>query len=378
MMLRPYGVVVGGRLEFGLEVELRNGRVESVRPCTGQTEPYVLSPAFVNAHSHLEYRGLMDRVDGDEYMAWIARLTELKAEQDAAEVERDCRLAAEENRRTGVALVAEHSDRPFAGAALAWAGLDGLVFQEVITLRERDDPMAKLRLVEERAACNRCFRPTTLSPHTPYTVDEATLRRLNEPGRPLSIHVAESVHENALLERGDGPLAKFAFRPVAPPGARVVDYLADLGYLRPGVQFVHACDLNAREAERLAEAGVAVAHCPRSNTRLRTPPAPIREYLDAGVKVGLGLDSAASAGPIDMFAEMRGALQTAQGRGRPLSPEEVWAMATTTGAASLGFADWDIVPGSSAPLIEIRVPGAENLGAVIDRGSPDRVEWVLL
>ncbi|MCH7944936.1 MAG: hypothetical protein IIC73_02825, partial [Armatimonadetes bacterium] len=118
--LRPYGLVADGRLELGLEVVLdEGGAVSELRPHTGVPEQYVLSAAFVNAHSHFEYRGLEGAVQESGYFAWIRSLTELKRAQSPAQVREDCLLAAAENRACGVAFVAGHSDRPFSGAAMA-------------------------------------------------------------------------------------------------------------------------------------------------------------------------------------------------------------------------------------------------------------------
>ena len=66
-----------------------------------------------------------------------------------------------------------------------------------------------------------------------------------------------------------------------------------------------ASDVYKRQYEHLAEGEVMIAHCPRSNLNLGCPLPDVRRMLDMGLKVGLGMDSPASSGPIDMFAEMR-------------------------------------------------------------------------
>ena len=67
----------------------------------------------------------------------------------------------------------------------------------------------------------------------------------------------------------------------------------------------------------LAESGAAVAHCPRSNLRLHCGVAPVAELLAAGVTVGLGTDSLGSNDSLDMFAEMRAAVDGEQGARSP-------------------------------------------------------------
>ena len=381
MTLRPYAVVIDGRMETGLEVTIDEaGGIAAVDESSGPFEDYVLSAAFVNAHSHLEYRGLQGRVARGGYFEFIKQITELKAGQEVGAVRESCLLAATENKQTGVALLGEHSDRPCSGQAMATHGLEGHIFQEVITFRENAAPEEKLAQVAEKLRTNaKHFEgEVTLSPHAPWTVDQVTLAALAEAGGRLSIHVAESVHENEYFLHNRGPIAE-ACRSVGmghETGHRVVGYLAMLGYLRPGVQFVHACDLDQDDIAGMARSGVTVAHCPRSNEALDCPRAQIREMLDAGITVGLGMDSAASSGPTDMFAEMRSALTVAASRRAELTAEEVWRMATTMGAESIWIPGWSIEPGATLPLIKLHVPGVETTQDLIELAGPRSVEWV--
>lgn len=377
MILRPSGIVIGGKLELGLELVMDGPHIAEVRPHTGKPENFVLSPAFVNAHSHLEYRGLIDAVDGDDYWTWIREITRLKPLQSPEEVRRDAHLAATENRKTGVALIAEHSDRPFAGEALAAHGVGGILFQEVITLAEHADPAEKLRQVEERAQSQRAAfgGPVALTPHAPYTVDPTTLAGFSRG--PISIHVAESIWENELYSSHSGPIADLYRRleiPLPSLARSATAYLDSLGLVRPGVQFVHGCALDGDDLDLIAERGVSVAHCPRSNARLRCPTAPIRELLDRGVQVGIGLDSPASSGPIGMFAEMRAAREA----NPSVTPEEIWLMATEMGARSLPGVcrqDWSIAPGSSVPLIKVFCSDARTTESLLN-ATPDQVKFV--
>jgi cytosine/adenosine deaminase-related metal-dependent hydrolase len=384
-LLRPYGLVIDGRLELGLEVVVFNGVIEEVRPHTGIPEPYVISPAFVNAHSHLEYRGLLGKLQAAEYWPWIREITLAKREQSQDEVLADCVLAAQENRETGVAFIAEHSDRPYAGQALISAELDGVIFQEVITRFDSNDRLKIAMDMAERQRHESGGRiQTHLAAHAYQTVDEETLRWFGNSGQPFSMHVAETDLEDQLTLSGTGQIAETLDSlgvSCKPTGKRLIASLDDLGVLRPGAHFVHCCALTHEEVELLATRRVSVAHCPRSNVRLNCPTAPVREMVDAGVLVGLGLDSAASSGPIDMFDEMRCAMQVSLERGRPVSAEEVWSMATTLGANSLRFAapdlaDWQIAVGSGCPMIRIHISDALTTDDLIDGGGPDLIEGI--
>ncbi|MFI5386778.1 MAG: amidohydrolase family protein [Fimbriimonadales bacterium] len=391
-LLRPYGVVIDGILELGIELVLSDGVIQGVRPHTGIPELFVVSPAFVNAHSHLEYRGLQGKLRSTEYWRWIREITEAKREQNLDDVQTDCMRAADENAICGVAAIAEHSDRPYAGEALGTAGLPGVIFQEVITRFEPESRAERLANARDRSARQKfdanVYSVRTegyLAPHAYQTVDEETLRWFGSSGLPFSMHVAESDLENQLTLSGTGAIGD-TFRELGvgyqATGKRLIPSLDELGLVTAMAQFVHCCAIDSEETGLLASRGVNVAHCPRSNANLGCPTAPVREMLDAGINVGLGLDSAASSGPIDVFDEMRCALRVSLERGRPVTPKEVWNMATGMGAESLRFAigdltDWRIRAGSAVPLIMIHIPDALTTDEVIERGRPELVEWAL-
>lgn len=380
-VLRPYGILVNGSLELGVELLLEGGVIQELRPHTGIPEDFVVSPAFVNAHSHMEYRGMQGKIQETEYWPWIREITRLKQAESALDVEEACLLAAQENRRTGVALIGEHSDRPYAGKALAQAGLGGVIFQEVITFFERETREEKLRRVRMGADQNQAASgiPVFLSPHAYHTVDPQTLREIGASGEPFSIHVAETPLESQFTRTGTGAIADF-YRangvPFEPSGKSMVETLDALGLARQGAQFVHCCAVSQSEIELMAAKGVKIAHCPRSNSRLKCPAAPVREMLDAGIDVGLGLDSPASSGPIDMFEEMRAALAVSVERGKPLTPEEIWRMATHPKSLPVESRQWEIAPGSATPLIKIAVPGALHTSDLIERAMAGDVEFV--
>ncbi len=98
----------------------------------------------------------------------------------------------------------------------------------------------------------------------------------------------------------------------------------------------------AEETALLRARGVFVAHCPQSNTNLCSGIAPVREYLDMGVRVGLGTDVAAGCGE-SIFRAMADAVQVsklrfklAEGAGRPLTLEEAFFLGTKGGGAFFG------------------------------------------
>lgn len=379
--IRPDAIVrPDGSLERGVEIEITDGVIAAIRPWRGterEESGCILSPAFVNAHSHLEYYDFLGKLDGFDYWEWIRQLTIQKPGRSMEAVQCAANLAARKNASAGVAAIGETSDWPVSGIAMKRAGIKGRIFQEVITVREWDLPTERLKTRIEWAEKQRrdSGLPVHLSPHAPYTVALEVLQDIGKTGEPQSIHVAESEHENEAFLRGTGPIAEMlresgvAFEPT---GTSSLGYLAKLGCLHRHTQIVHACCFTDNDMEIAARTGTSIAHCPRSNANLGCRPARIAEMRRRGIKVGLGLDSAASAGEIDMFAEMRAALEVSQKIGDPLSAEDVWLMATTESAESIWLPqNWKIEIGANPRLM--LVTGADSLETAIGNGAAVRL-----
>jgi 5-methylthioadenosine/S-adenosylhomocysteine deaminase len=384
LILRPDAVVLAdGSVTPGLEVCISDGRIERIRPWSSayrEEAGALLSPAFVNAHSHLEYYDLMGRFDGLPYWPWIRELTFLKPQRPLSLVQAAANEAAARNVACGVAAIGEHTDWPVSGAAMASVGLGGRLFQEVITVNEWELPTQKLEAVREKARSQGMVSGLRvhLNPHAPYTVSDDMLSELGAAGEPISIHVSETEFENQLYEAGEGPIREMydvSGIPFEPPGLTALAHLDSLGCLHSRTQLVHACALTDEDVELVATRGATVAHCPRSNIALGSPSAPIAELRRRGVTVGLGMDSAASSGPVDMFAEMRAAMQVSDGRGDALSPEEVWLMATTDAAASIWLErDWRITEGGNPDLLLL---DSQPIDRLIEKGSERSVRRLI-
>jgi 5-methylthioadenosine/S-adenosylhomocysteine deaminase len=152
-----------------------------------------------------------------------------------------------------------------------------------------------------------------------------------------------------------------------------VETLGRHGLLGPWLSAAHAVWLDDAEIAEIAAAGATLVHCPGSNTRLAGGVAPVRSWLDAGVRAGLGLDSYSRAEPADAFEELRAALAAS---GDALEPQEALALATTGSAAALGRDDLgSLEPGSGANIVLVAGDAVEALVANATRHDVVEV-WV--
>jgi cytosine/adenosine deaminase-related metal-dependent hydrolase len=135
------------------------------------------------------------------------------------------------------------------------------------------------------------------------------------------------------------------------------------------VWYAHGVHINKREIKRMARAGTGVAHCPTSNMRLASGIAPVRAFLDHGVKVGLGVDGSASNDGSHLLAEARQALLLQRVMGNPgaLTAEEALWLGTRGGAAVLGRDDiGQLARGRAADLIAINAETLDYAGCQHD------------
>ena len=111
---------------------------------------------------------------------------------------------------------------------------------------------------------------------------------------------------------GRGRSRRLAEYLVAPTGLRPFATLEPV--LGPDLLCAHCVAVDDAEIALLAERGVPVAHCPRSNALLGCGIAPLAELRAAGVLVGLGTDSPASTPSFDVFEELRTAIMSRRAR----------------------------------------------------------------
>jgi cytosine/adenosine deaminase-related metal-dependent hydrolase len=139
-----------------------------------------------------------------------------------------------------------------------------------------------------------------------------------------------------------------------------------VGWLGDDVWLAHAVHVDDEEVVKFAKAGVGVAHCPCSNMRLASGIAPIKKYIAAGVKVGIGVDGSASNDSSNMMGEARQALLLARLKMGLLPPEGSSKYRLLSQSHPLRASEWM----TAREVIEIGTRGgAAVLGRLDDLGS---------
>ncbi|MFO1162322.1 MAG: amidohydrolase family protein [Reyranellaceae bacterium] len=219
-----------------------------------------------------------------------------------------------------------------------------------------------------------------LAPCSPFSVTTTLLKESAALARhykvKLHTHLCETLDEERYT------LERFELRPV--------DWMETLGWLGDDVWFAHAIHVDDDEIRKLAAAGCGTAHCPCSNMRLASGIAPIKKYMAAGVKVGLGVDGSASNDSSNILLEARQAMLLARLRLGLLPPEgprkhmflsqshrvrtdewmtarEALELATIGGARVLGRSDiGSLEPGKCADFFSLALDTIGYAGALTD------------
>lgn len=141
-----------------------------------------------------------------------------------------------------------------------------------------------------------------VAPCSPFSVSENLLREsaalARDKGVMLHTHLCETLDEERYT------LEKFGKRPV--------EWMEGLDWTGPDVWYAHAIHVDDNEIRLFAKTGCGAAHCPCSNMRLASGIAPVKKYMAAGVKVGLGVDGSASNDSSNMLMEARQAMLLAR------------------------------------------------------------------
>jgi len=173
----------------------------------------------------------------------------------------------------------------------------------------------------------------------------------------------------------------------------VAAYLADCGILGPRTTLGHMAITGGHsrvdyprgdELKILVETGATIGHCPHKCAKMAFAMESFDQYLEAGVRIGLGTDSY----PLDIVAEMRYASLISRLVYRNVCGARAAAVfnaATIGGATALGRSDLGrLAPGAKADVVIIDLrntrygPARDPINALVEYGSGADVETVIV
>jgi cytosine/adenosine deaminase-related metal-dependent hydrolase len=349
----------------------------------------VVLPGLVNGHHHL-YQTLTRAIGTGRGLAlfdWLKTLYPIWGGMDPKAVYLSAKLGLAELLLSGATTVADHLYMYPNGVRIddeiAAARELGVRFHPTrgsMSVGESDGGLPPDRLVEnEKTILEDSLRAIQtfhdplprsmlrigLAPCSPFSVSPELMRMSARLARAhskvgLHTHLAETADEERYC------VEKFEMRPV--------DYAESLGWLGGDVWFAHMVHPSPDDVGKLAHSHSGACHCPSSNMILASGIAPVRAMVDAGVRVGLGVDGSASNDGNHLLGEARQAMLLQrvgwpgfESRADRFSAREALELATRGGAAMLGRDDiGSLQPGLAADVVAFRVDGVEHAGALAD------------
>jgi len=176
---------------------------------------------------------------------------------------------------------------------------------------------------------------------------------------PLHIHLAET---KAQQVQGDTVY-----------GHSLLQHLESLGVVGTNLSCAHSIWIEDSDIDLFAKRGATPVHNPASNLRIGSGLAKVKEFLAAGVNVGLGTDGAASNDGQNMFdaARLVSLIHNHAGSdfNKWVTPKQALAMATRNGARAFGLDAGVIAPGKLADIVLLRrdTPAYRPLNDVVNQ-----------
>jgi cytosine/adenosine deaminase-related metal-dependent hydrolase len=381
----------GARELPGASLYVRDGVIEAIGPAaalpatadrTIDARNLVVLPGLVNTHHHF-YQTLTRNVPAAQdakLFDWLTTLYPIWARMDAEAIRTATAVAIAELILSGCTTASDHTylwpndarvdDQIAVARAMGFRfhasrgsmsigrGKGGLPPDSCV--EDEDAILADCERVigAYHDAARFAMTRIVLAPCSPFSVSDVLMRESVALARKHGVHshthLAETRDEEAFcLERY---------------GRRPVELAEDLGWVGDDVWHAHMVWPSDDEVARLGRTRTGVAHCPTSNMRLGSGIAPLRALVDAGARVGLGVDGSASNDGSHLLAEARQAMYLARVREAPAAfdAREILRLATRGGARVLGRDDiGSLAPGMAADFIGIRLDTLGMAGAAV-------------
>jgi 5-methylthioadenosine/S-adenosylhomocysteine deaminase len=323
-----------------------------------QADGLLAMPGLINTHAHVPmgiFRGLAEDVTIEQW--FNDYMWPLESNLQAEDVYWGMQLGLAEMIRAGVTSVADHyffMDE--AAKAVDKAGTRALLGWAIFGSNGLDKVERTGRFISEwQGAANGRIR-TIMAPHSPYICDDDYLRACVKKAKEL--HVGIHIHAAENSDQTQSSLEKRGLTPI--------QVCEQTGVLDGHAIIAHGCGVLPDDMTILAKhEGVGFAHAPKTYMKLAMKTAPVLQFRQQGIPVGLATDGAVSNNTLDVFESLRlMALTQKQESGNPMLmpiPEALY-IATRESARVYGRPDelGALDPGNLADLILVDLNGIHH------------------
>ena len=289
------------------DIAIEGNILESVQPTALADESHFCTcidakgmlamPGLINTHAHVPMvllRGLAEDVSLEKWLQDC--IWPIERHLTPEDIYWGMLLGAIEMIEAGVTAVADHYfymdsaaqaiEKVGIRANLGWA----MFGSQGNSMIERTSAFVR----QWQGAAHGRIR-TMMAPHAPYTCNDeflkATVRAAEKLGVGIHIHVSET------KEQTQASLQSCGLTPI--------QVLQQTGVLGVPTILAHACGVLPNDIEILAQYPAGIAHAPKTYLKLAMDIAPVIEFRQAGIPVGLATDGAASNNTLDLWESLR-------------------------------------------------------------------------
>ncbi len=362
-------------------------------------ENRLLVPGFISTHTHLFQTYLKGVGMELPLYEWIQKVTIPAALQMS---ERDAYLSAAvgimEAIRSGTTTVMEYSyafpDPEIFDAiiqAFADFGIRGWLGVGVNDTGAADgghkafiQPLEKC-LLRLNALKTKLDHPP--GKHIKLAISPSSIRGLSSNALQELRDYAEehdivfSLHTNETNRDNEVALKRF--------GRRTIPTLAEFGVLSPRFLAVHCVQMSEEDIHLIAQHGAHVSHNPVSNMYLGVGIAPVKQMMEGGINISLGVDGAASNNSQDMLENIKVTALAQRAAARhpgAIKATDALKMATCGGAKSLDMEGQlgELTAGSLADITVLNfntpksLPVHDPVANLVFSASEENVETVIV
>ena len=322
-------------------IAIDDGRiVEIAGKITGEAEHVIggrgrlAMPGLINAHTHMPMTLLRGVADDLPLMSWLQdHIWPIEANLSEEHIRAGSNLGIAEMIKSGTTCFSDmYWHMETIAGCVEKSGIRAALATPLLDVMGPDQRGKLLNEAEEmiKQLIGSDVITPFLGPHAPYTCSEELLLSVKDLQEKhdvgVHIHVSETKDEVKNL--------------VQSKGMQPFEYLDSLGLLNDRLVAAHSVWVSKGEMEIMEKQGVSVAHNPVSNMKIAAGVAPVPEYLERGITIGLGTDGAASNNTLDMFEDLKIAAllhKVISNDPQTVPAEAALEIATIGGARALGL-----------------------------------------
>lgn len=319
-----------------------------------------LMPGFVDVHTRLEKSVLRGLVADQPYAKWILSVIEKSTRLELADWYDSAIVGGLDALASGITTIGDITSTGAALKASLALGMRSVIYREVGAMdKMRIDyaiHSARKDIEKWRHMAEGSRSRIGIAPAAVYAIHPQIFGRVAELATaedlPVAIRLASSLEEYNFVMYGSSMFAVdnmdvetrgyVEIPPWLPFGVTPVRYALNWGaFDTDNVMVVNPVYVDEDDIKKMVEKDVAIATCPRANAQLGMGVAPLSEFMQAGMRIGLGTDSPAATESTDMLSEMRTGLLLHRARDtrRFLDAATLLELATIGGARALKMED---------------------------------------